>query len=105
MKPYVIRQGDHLQKLALRMGFDPDATWNHPENRALREKRDPNLLHPGDVIQVPDAASQGLTLRQGTTNSYTARVPRVQVRVVFSGPKGPMADEPYAIRGFAAPEG
>ncbi len=27
MKPYVVRQGDYLAKIAHQLGFDPDVVW------------------------------------------------------------------------------
>jgi hypothetical protein len=106
MRPYVIQQGDHLRKLAFRIGFDPDSVWNDPSNAQLREKRTPNLLYPGDVLYVPDADEVGaMALDVGTRNPYQASVPRVRNRLVFSNSDGPMAEEPYAIRGLDAPAG
>ena len=39
MRPYVIRQGDYITKLAHQRGFDADAIWNDPKNQSLRERR------------------------------------------------------------------
>jgi hypothetical protein len=56
MRPYVVRQGDHLPRLAARMGFDAEEVWNHERNRGLRERgRTPEMLAPGDVLFVPEA--------------------------------------------------
>ncbi len=105
MKPFVIRQGDHLAKLAYELGFDADEVWNDPNNAALREKRKPNLLHPGDVLQVPDQPKKELRFEPSKKNGYRAKVPTLDVHLVFADEGGPMKDEPYEVRGIDAPAG
>ena len=52
---HVVTQGEHLSQIAKRYGFrDSRTVWDHPDNAALRERRpSPNVLLPGDVIQIP----------------------------------------------------
>lgn len=105
MRPYVIRQGDYLTKLAHTMGFDPDTIWNHAKNEGLRQKR-PNkdLLHPGDILWVPDAAEhRRLVIRAGSSNRYVARVPGVYVAVKITIGGEPLIDEPFQILGLGEP--
>jgi hypothetical protein len=104
MKPYVVRQGDYLKKLAFARGFDADEVWDDPKNAEIKNKRkDPNLLHPGDLIHLPTAKREGLSLQKGTTNSYTAKLPRVEVQLRLSQEDGPLANEPYELLGLGAP--
>ena len=35
MKPYVVKQGDYLNKLAHRLCFDAEKVWNDPANAEL----------------------------------------------------------------------
>ena len=60
MKPYVVKQGDYLLKLAHGLGFDADTVWNADENADLKAKRDPNILCPGDLLYVPDSEPKPL---------------------------------------------
>ena len=102
--PYVIRQGDYLQKLAFAHGFDEEAVWNDPKNAALKDTRkDPNLLLPGDVIHFPRSTREGQPLSKGTTNTYKAKVPTTKVHFTFEDAKGPLAGEAYVIEGLGAP--
>jgi hypothetical protein len=102
MKPYVVRQGDYLTKLAHTMGFDPDLVWNHSKNSELRERRaDKDLLHPGDILWLPPSPDKKrLQVRSGAANRYIARIPKkpVEVRIQVGGE--PLADEPAVILGI-----
>ncbi len=102
MKPYVVRQGDHLAKLAHLMRFDVDEVWNHPKNEALKALRSPTLLCPGDILFVPDRAPTPLPLRAGTKNRYVAKVPKVRLRLGFKDEAGAYRSEPYRVEGLNA---
>jgi hypothetical protein len=100
-RAHVIRQGEYLELLAHRLGFDADEVWNDEQNRELREKRaDRNVLAPGDVLHVPAQERARARLSPGTTNRYRGRVPTVPVRLNLGGPNAPLANEPYIARGF-----
>lgn len=102
--PYVVRQGDYLQKLAFAHGFDENEAWNDPKNAALKDKRqDPNLLLPGDIIHFPRSTREGKPIAKGTTNTYKAKVPTTKVHFTFEDAKGPLAGEAYVIEGLGAP--
>lgn len=102
MRPYVIRQGDYLTKLAHQRGFDADAIWNDPKNQSLRERRtEPNLLHPGDVLWIPDGEQhRRLSIKAGSTNRYAAVVPKMPVQLKLEVGREPLVDEPYEILGL-----
>ena len=105
MKPYVIKQGDYLTKLAHQMGFDADTVWNDGKNSALKEQRaDPSMLQAGDVLFVPDAPKKRLPLKAEEENSYVAQVPKIAVSVVVTDDDEPIADEPYVIEGLGDDE-
>src|SRR5262245_20482030 len=103
MKPYVVRQGDYLTKLAFVLGFDADAVWSDPKNAELTSARDRNLLHPGDVLWLPDRARRPLPIAAGAANKYVATITRTNIRLRFKGDKEPLANEPYVVEGLGAP--
>lgn len=104
MRPYLVRQGDYMTKLALRFGFDALAVWASPRNRALREKRrSPELLAPGDIVYLPDSRREGLPLQSAVTNRYRARVPTVRLRVALRTPAEALANEPFVVEGLHGP--
>ena len=102
-KPYVIQQGDYLEKLAHRFGFRASEVWSAPENAALRAKRKPEQLHPGDILQVPVEPEGWLAVQAASTNTYEARVPRTPVRLVFENDGKPCAGEDCVVSGLGAP--
>jgi hypothetical protein len=104
MIPYVIRQGDHLPKLAVKMGFDPDAVWNHPKNADLRALRsDWHMLCACDILQVPEPKRQWKSLQVGSQNRFTAAVPRMQIRVAFCRGGKPLANADCVVHGLPPP--
>jgi hypothetical protein len=107
MRPYVIAQGDYLSQLAARFGFDATTVWGHPANRELAAlRRNPDMLLPGDVLQIPEPrAGASLSVQAQTTNRFRARVPRVTVAVVFRDHGRPIANARYEIRGVTFPPG
>jgi hypothetical protein len=102
MKPYVIRQGDFLLKLAVRFGFDAEEVWNDPKNDDLRQvRKNPNILHPGDILYIPaKPAPSGLDVLAGTVNGYTAVVPRTEVKLMLRAGKKRFLSQPCTVEGM-----
>ncbi len=54
-KTRIAEQGMHLSRIAAEEGFaDFHTIFDHAENAALKAKRDPHILFPGDKVFVPD---------------------------------------------------
>jgi nucleoid-associated protein YgaU len=55
---HFVQQGECLSRIARRYGVrEWRVVWDSPENEQLRAKRqNPNVLYPGDVVVIPDAA-------------------------------------------------
>jgi Putative peptidoglycan binding domain len=99
VKPYVVRQGEYLQQIAHRMGFDADAVWNAPENEALRKERShPNILAACDILYVPEPKPpRSFKLEVGAVNTFVADTPKVTVSVKLAIDGKPCANEPYTV--------
>src|SRR4051812_3687311 len=56
--PYTVKRGDTLTKIANRHGFRSwRALYDHPDNAGFKRLRpNPNLIYPGDVIQIPSTS-------------------------------------------------
>jgi uncharacterized protein involved in type VI secretion and phage assembly len=101
MQPYLLRQGDYLAKLAFAHGFDADKAWNDGKNAELKAKRkNPNILHPGDIVYFPRAPRQGKPLQKGTSNAYAVNVPRTTVRLKLSDVR--LFNTSYVVEGLGS---
>lgn len=104
MRPYVIRQGDYLTKLAARFDFDADRVWNDAANADLRATR-PNreILQPGDVLRIPTRGREGDRITAGGAHTFRRVVPTVGVRLVLKTTDGqPAAGHTFQIEGLPA---
>jgi len=89
MKPYVIRQGDYLARLAQTLRFDAAQVWNHARNEPLRTlRKHSEVLLPGDVLYVPDPSDEPLAVEVGSGNSFRGNVARVELVVVSKDGNG-----------------
>lgn len=84
MRSYVVRQGDHLAKIAAQFGVSTAAIWEMPQNREIKEKRDPNLLAPGDVVRIPVRPEAGKRYSANRDNSYRVGISTIPLNVTFS---------------------
>lgn len=102
MRPYIIRQGDHLDSIAHSAGFDADEVWSHPRNNDLRARRpDRTLLCPGDVLFVPDRALARRSVSLGGANPYATSVPAVRLALRLQLDDKTLADTPWRATGPA----
>jgi hypothetical protein len=84
------------------MGADPDAVWSDPKNERLRKQRnDPAVLCPGDVLYVPDDDPPPRTVTAGSTNRFKARTGKQTVKLVL-GAGTKLANAACVVRGLGA---
>ena len=82
MPRYPVKQGDCVMSIAEEFGFVWETIWNHPDNAALKElRKDPNILHPGDVVVVPEKTPRIETAPVDQLSKYVKKSPLAQVRL------------------------
>lgn len=100
MKPYIVRQGDYLAKIAFTEGFDGEQVWNHEKNAPLRESgREPNVLCPSDVLCIPEESALPQPLSLECANSLSALVPVTKVLVRFVMRESSLASATFVATG------
>ncbi len=98
VRPYIVRQGDYVAKIAAQLGCSEDEIWGHEKNKELKESgRTKGVLNPGDVLHVQTSEGRGGRVTLGATQSFKAIVPAVRVNLVFRDAEGPLANRSYAV--------
>jgi hypothetical protein len=102
---YVVRQGEYLDQIAYKLGFDAETVWTHEKNTELRETRkDHRVLCPGDILYIPATEErQELPLNAGEENNYQAAVPTRKVEFVLRNEDGPLPNEDFILNGLGTP--
>jgi N-acetylmuramoyl-L-alanine amidase len=104
LQPYIVKQGDHLAKLAYKFGFDADAVWKDPQNEQLRQQgylsQDPNILNPTDMLYIPgDTPPTMHTLTVGCTNTFVSDAPSMTLTLKLVGQDSSRySSRPYTIQ-------
>jgi hypothetical protein len=96
---YVVRQGDHLERIAYRFGASPDDIWSAKQNERLKALRgDGHILAPGDLLFVPRRReAQPSALSVGSSNRFTANVPKTRVEMTLKDGDDPVRNEPFRV--------
>jgi Putative peptidoglycan binding domain len=83
MATHVIKQGEHLSRVAASYGIrDPQVIWNHPENASLKRlRKSPDVLMPGDRLFVPDRQSRQENQATGSrvTFKVSQQIPKLRL--------------------------
>ena len=78
-----VRQGDCISSLASDFGFHPDTIWNEPDNQELKAKReDSNVLHPNDVVTIPEKRTGEATGETGKRHSFRRKGRPERLRII-----------------------
>jgi hypothetical protein len=100
MATRVVKQGECFSSLAADYGM---ASWkdlyNLPGNAELTKKRkNPNILLPGDVVEVPDSAmaKKEVPCATGQDYPFVVQAPKVRLRLVIKN----WQDEAYSNKRF-----
>lgn len=103
-RPYIVRQGDYVAKIAAQTGCSEDEIWEHPKNDPLREGgRTKDVLHPGDVLYLPDEPVRARAVNLQRDNRHDATVPNVTVRLIFRSDGRPRENQAYRVLDLGAP--
>lgn len=100
MPTHVVKQGDHISRIAEQYGFyDYLTIWNDAANAALRQKRkNPNVLLPGDEIVIPDKQLKTVTAATGVKHKFVIKEQTIMLRLVLRDLNSePIANAPCTL--------
>lgn len=64
-EPHTVRDGESITSIAHRYGFYPNTVWENEANAELRAERvKPNVLHPGDIVWIPEKVRKDVPGKQ-----------------------------------------
>lgn len=101
MPRHTVKQGECLMGIALLHGFrDWRRIYEHPENAALRRMRpQPHILHPGDVLFIPERGVKQLGASTGKTHVFKVKQPVRELRLTVKDASGtPLRTSPTRWR-------
>lgn len=84
MPTRVVVQGETVPRIAAEEGFGRAADiWNHPNNAALKQAREPCILAPGDQLFVPQRQQKFVSLQTGQRHTLIVQRPSLSVRLTL----------------------
>lgn len=100
MPMHIVKQGEHLSRIANESGFgDPVVIWDAPENADLRQKRrNPDALMPGDQLFVPERQTKEESGSTDQRHRFRLRGGRLVLRIRLLGfDSQPLPDTPCEL--------
>ncbi len=96
---HVVKQGEHLSRIASEYGFSHYLTiWNLPQNAALKAQRNPNVLFPGDNLFVPDRETKQENRSTNQRHKFKLSGDPIKLRIVLHRVYGkPFANMPCVL--------
>lgn len=84
-----VREGDSIMSLAHENGLFWETVWNHSNNASLKKQRkDPDVLFPGDVVHIPDKQLKQQSCATEQTHRFTVKgTPAKFTMVLLESPR------------------
>ncbi|HEY5285025.1 MAG TPA: peptidoglycan-binding domain-containing protein [Polyangia bacterium] len=98
--PHEVTQGECLEIIAHRAGLPWKYVWDHSSNAALKSlRKNPNVLFPGDVVNIPDTSPKPFFLETGKTHTFELpRTENTRIDVVLAHAGKPRAKEDCIVK-------
>ena len=95
---YQVKQGDCISSIAFEHGFFADTIWNDANNAELKkERQDPNVLMPGDVVFIPDKRLKEVSEPTNNVHKFKCKntPEKFKLQLLLDGE--PRANEEYEL--------
>lgn len=81
--PYKVVQGDHIASIAADAGFVSWKTiWDDGKNAGIKAKRNPNVLYPGDMLEIPERQKKEESVPTTEYSTFQLVGDPVQLKIV-----------------------
>lgn len=100
MPDHEVQQGECLSSIAHQYGIsDWRQLWNHPDNAALRGRRNPHILKPGDIVKIPDDIGPAFNGHSGEAGAFRlSPAPPTEIRLILTDNFGnPYSQKEYRV--------
>src|SRR5215831_6546443 len=97
---HTVAEGEWLQKIADNYRvYDWKSIYNHPENSSLKQQRpDPNLLHPGDRVFIPDLQPKELAAASDKLHTFVKKSQKLTLHLIVRDEnEQPLASKPWKL--------
>lgn len=97
---YTVVQGDHIASISADAGYLSWKTiWDDGRNAALKAKRNPNVLYPGDVLEIPAKQKKEESIPTTEYSTFQTIGDPVQLKIVVQDWAGnPIVDTELDIQ-------
>lgn len=103
---HTVAPGECISSIAFQHGFFWETLWEHGDNAELKEKRkDPNVLHPGDVVMIPDLTLKEESCATEQVHEFRLKGVPARLNIQVRRPKAPKPPEAAAGGGGAGGTG
>ena len=98
--PYKVLQGDHIASITADAGYLSWKTiWDDGKNAALKAKRNPNVLFPGDILEIPAKRKKEESIPATEYTTFQTIGDLVQLKiVVLDWGRNPIVDTEMDIQ-------
>jgi N-acetylmuramoyl-L-alanine amidase len=95
---HIVQQGDSVASLAEQYGHFVHTIWDADNNATLKaQRRDMNVLLPGDVVWIPDVSVVGRSCEIGKRHVFRRKGVPAALRLQLMRNGNPRADLPYRL--------
>lgn len=94
---HVVKIGECLNSIADQYGFFPGTIWDHPDNAAIKARRQPGVLGEGDVLVVPDAGQKAASVATDARHCFKRRGVPALFRLQLLAGGEPRAGLPFSL--------
>lgn len=95
---YQVKQGDSIFSIAFEKGFFADTIWEHANNEEVKDDRkDPNVLMPGDVVHIPDKRLKEVSKPTNNVHKFQVKNTPKRFRIQIMRGDQPVRDMEYVL--------